>query len=111
MSDSNNAQQTSNIMLVLAGTMVISIHFVLAMTVSFVYGVLAIVYVVGYVMVALSFIKKKKACMTQTEYDTAFYMSAFILSIQVITLILTLYFMVRSESGYNKGYSTITRRY
>lgn len=104
MTTSQETQQTSNIMLVLAGTMVVSIHFVLAMTTSYVYGILATVYVIGYVMVALSFIKKKRACMTQTEYDTAFYMSAFIISVQVITLILTLYFMMRSQSGNNRGY-------
>jgi hypothetical protein len=90
--------QISNIMLVLAGTLIISIHFVLAMTTKHVFGILVVIYVIAFGMLSLSFIKKKRPCMTQMEYDFAFYTIAFIISIQVMTFILQLYFLLLSDN-------------
>ena len=105
-SSSEGSGQISNIMLVLAGTLVVSVHFVLAMTTKYVFGILVVIYVIAFGMLSLSFIKKKRACMTQTEYDFSFYIISFIISIQVMTFILQLYFLLLSKNQ-QYGYGTM----
>jgi hypothetical protein len=80
----------TNIMLVLVGTLVVSIHVMLAFAMKGAFGLLVGFYVIGFCSMALSFIKKKKVCISSTENDIAIYLTWFVIAMQVILLIMFL---------------------
>lgn len=91
MADSSNIM---NIMIILAGTLIVSIHFVIGFTMQTVFILLVVMYVIGYVALVLVFMYKKKACMESLEFDIAFYISCFIISTQVIIVVVAMYAML-----------------
>lgn len=94
------SSQIMNVMIILAGTLIVSIHFVIGFTMQTVFILLVVMYVIGYAVMVLVFMYKKKACMDSMEFDIAFYISCFIISIQVIIVVVAMYAMLARPRGW-----------
>lgn len=103
--------ELSNIAIIVAGIVIVSIHIAVAFTTNFLFGVLIAFYAIGFAVVAIVFLQKKKKCMSQLEYEIGIYSSIFIIIINVFMVMYVIYSLMRpyqniSYSNYNSRYSS-----
>lgn len=98
MSDQSGA--ITNIMLVIVGTMVVSIHVVFSFRYKHVFVMLTIIYVIAFCTIALIFVKKKVMCITSTENDVAFYGIWFVIGMQCILALQLGYNIIQERKRY-----------
>ena len=103
---------TSNIFIIIGGIVIVSIHIVIGITTRYMLPFLICLYAIGFAILALTFTRKKKTCMTSIESEMALYGSIFVIIVNVIAIFMIIVKMMRDGSNNyygNNYYSSYSR--
>ena len=102
--------EVSNITIIVAGIVIVSIHIVIAFTTRFLFGVLMAFYTIGFAIMAIVFLQKKEQCTSSLEHEVGIYTSIFMIIVNVVMVIYIIYTVAKpAVPYYNSNYRSSSR--
>jgi CDP-diglyceride synthetase len=111
---SSTTSQAYNLLIIFSAVIVILIHVGLLFYNKTVFNIIACFYVIAFVILMMVLINKKKEHMSNKEYSFIFYVSVFIITIEIMLLVLSTYKLaklVTKKEGAGNPYWPYNSRY
>lgn len=84
-----NTSNLQNVLVIFVGTILIMLHCFLLVINKHVFNVVVCCYAIGLATLLLIYINKKRKIMTNGEYNTMFYLTFFIMGLEILALIVS----------------------
>lgn len=94
-------QKVANILFIFLGTFVLAVHAGMFFFSKNLFNLMMSVYIIAYIIAMLVFTYKKKECSGSTERDTILYVSMFLLGLELLVLLLSLYLLMKPAAPYS----------
>lgn len=82
--------KVTNVLFILTGAVLLAVHAGLFFYSKNVFNAIMALYIISYIIITLVFAYKKKECSTSTERDAIFYISMFIIGMELMVFVVSL---------------------
>lgn len=98
----NLSTQMKNVLIIFCSIIILGIHLVMFIYSKDLFNIIMSFYIIGFAIIFVVYLQKKKQYMTSKEYSILSYISLFIIGLEVMVMIIS--FVSLSSKNYNKPY-------